>query len=53
MFKNSRTVHFYQTSSKNFDPVLRPEYYPGGKFPAYVPLAIEHCPLSFFSDEYF
>jgi hypothetical protein len=30
-----------------------PEAYPEDRFPAYVPLAVDHCPLSFFGDETF
>ena len=53
MFDGSKTVHFYQTSSKNDEKIFWPEAYKDKKYPAYVPLALEHCPMTYFSDDMF
>jgi hypothetical protein len=53
LFKDSYTVHFYQSSWKNEEEILWPEFYPEKLYPAYLPLALKHCPLSLYSDDEF
>ena len=52
-FKNSYTVHFYQSSWRHDEEIQRPEFYDESLYPSYVPLALKHCPLSYYSDDTF
>ena len=55
IFKESYAVHFYHSSPKR-DPlnlnIMRPKYY-GARKPAYLVLALDHCPVAYWSKEYF
>ena len=51
-FKDSYTAHFYQSSSKTVVKVMKKKFY-GSAFPAYLPLAMQHCPISFNSERMF
>ena len=53
MFKHSFGVHFYHSSSQNSGPaqvVKSPKYY-GARRPAYLVLALNHCPVSYWSKD--
>lgn len=57
MFDGSYSVHFYHGSSnlhtgENSWKIKRPQYY-GARKPAYLSLALEHCPVSFYSQPAF
>lgn len=55
IFSNSFAVHFYHSSSRRHGPgavIKRPKYY-GAKKPAYLVLAMAHCPLAYWSGETF
>jgi hypothetical protein len=51
-FEKSHTVHFYQSSSKGTLKVMKKKFY-GNSYPAYVPLGMDHCPVSFNSERMF
>ena len=50
-FDGSATVHFYASSNPS-RKILRPNHY-GKNVPAYLSLAIQHCPLSYYSEKMF
>ena len=55
IFEQSYGVHFYHSSSRRHGPdtvIKRPKYY-GAKKPAYLVLAIDHCPLAYWSKKEF
>ena len=52
IFVNSYGVHMYSSSVYARRKILRPKYY-GKLWPAYLHLAINHCPLSYYSEKMF
>ena len=56
MFSRSYAVHFYHSSSQssiaNPRGIKRPRFY-GARKPAYLVLAMDHCPLSYWSKDIF
>jgi hypothetical protein len=53
LFEDSFAVHFYQSSWRTDQEIFWPDAYPNNLYPAYVPLALNNCPLSYFGDETF
>jgi len=55
MFRNSLAVHFYHSSSQTTRgpiPIRRPKFY-GARKPSYLVLALDNCPVSFWSSQLF
>jgi len=52
MFERTYAVHFFHTSSHNHQKIKRPKFY-GARKPAYLYLALQHCPISFWSAQDF
>ena len=50
IFKDSYGVHMYSSSVHSKRRMLRPRYY-GKEWPAYLYLAINHCPLAYYSEK--
>jgi len=48
MFERTYAVHFFHTSSHNHQKIKRPKFY-GARKPAYLNLALQHCPTSYWS----
>ena len=51
-FRHSTAVHMYFSSKKASKRILRPRFY-GAARPAYLYLAINNCPASYFSERDF
>ena len=54
-FKDSYAVHFYHSSSQSVGSprsIKQPKFY-GARKPAYLVLALDHCPLSYWSKKLF
>ena len=52
IFKESHAVHFYQSSTEAKLKVMKKKFY-GATFPAYLPLGMIFCPVSFESERMF
>ena len=53
LFRQSYGVHFYHSSSQKSGPlqnIKNPKYY-GARRPAYLSLALDHCPVSYWSKD--
>ena len=51
IFQESYAVHFFQSSPKRHplnENIMRPKYY-GARKPAYLVLALDHCPVAYWS----
>jgi hypothetical protein len=51
-FSDSYVVHMYNSSKNTERPILRPKYF-GKNWPAYLYLAANFCPVSFYSEKKF
>ena len=51
-FSSSYAVHFFHSSSHSNQKIQRPKYY-GARKPAYLTLALQHCPTAYWSRELF
>ena len=51
-FSRSYVVHMYNSSKNTARPILRPHYF-GSEWPAYLYLALNMCPVSFYSEKKF
>ena len=51
-FKHSTAVHMYFSSKRASKKILRPKFY-GADRPAYLYLALNNCPASFYSERDF
>ena len=53
LFRHSYGVHFYHSSSQNSGPlqVIRNAKYYGARRPAYLSLALDNCPVSYWSKD--
>lgn len=54
-FKNSYAVHFYHSSSQSVgspQAIKKPKFY-GARKPAYLVLALDHCPVAYWSKNLF
>jgi len=54
-FKHSFAVHFYHSSSQSVGSpraIKKPKYY-GARKPAYLVLALDHCPIAYWSNDVF
>ena len=51
-FSSSYAVHFFHSSSHSNQKIQRPKYY-GARKPAYLTLALQHCPVAFWSKQLF
>jgi len=54
-FKNSFAVHFYHSSSQSVGSpraIKKPKFY-GARKPAYLVLALDHCPVAYWSRDLF
>jgi len=55
LLQNSYAVHFYHSSSQSVGspkPINKPKYY-GARKPAYLVLAMDHCPVAYWSKAIF